>query len=427
MLQPTAPLATPRQLTLEHMEVFISQEAQHHVAQCNDLILHSHFQPVYSLAHQRTVGYEALVRPFHADGKPVAPLALFPRSEPLEKTVFIDRLCRTLHVRNFSALADDKSWLFLNLNPQVTIHGKQFGSFFHQLLQQHDISPSRVVIEILEEQINDEKLLAESISYYRDMGCLIAIDDFGVGHSNFDRIWRIAPHIVKLDRSMILQAASNRSVQRVLPNLVNLIHQSGSLVLLEGIETEQQAMIALQSDIDFVQGFYFARPDSRLPTEAFHPTISNLFNILRQQDQINSEVRQFQLARHTNRFYDASIRIRSGDAPESALQSLLALPDVFRCYLLDGQGRQVGQNVTADTMIATEDPRFAPLQDARNAIWARRHYYQEALAEPGRTRISKPYLSITGGNLCVTLSIAISTPEGLRVLCSDILWREDER
>src|SRR5690606_3189599 len=89
---------------------------------------------------------------------------------------------------------------------------------------------------------------------------LVAIDDFGAGESNFERVWRLRPDIVKLDRAMITEAAQNPLVQRILPGIVSLVHEAGALVVMEGIETERQALIALKSDVDFVQGFYFLRP-----------------------------------------------------------------------------------------------------------------------------------------------------------------------
>jgi EAL domain-containing protein (putative c-di-GMP-specific phosphodiesterase class I) len=412
-------------LTLDFMEAFIAREETHFAANHSPLRLESHFQPIYSLAHQRTVGFEALIRPYLPNGEPISPIALFSDIKTLADTVFLDRLCRTLHVRNFARQADDSTWLFLNINPLVMTHGKKYGAFFSRLLQRYGIPPHRVVVEILEEQIDDETLLAESIRYYRNMGCLIAIDDFGVGQSNFDRIWRLAPHIVKLDKSVIEQAASNRSVGRVLPSLVSLIHQAGSLVLIEGVETAEQAMIAMQSDMDFVQGFYFARPACQLPKQTRHTGITALFETLRERDQYDEDTRQTRLATYTSCFFDASIGIRSGEEALSSLAAFLALPEVRRCYLLDELGKQVGHNFLPEGVAGPDDPRFTPLQDVSHAIWARRHYYREAVEEPGSIQISKPYLSISGGGMCITLSIAIGTPDGLRVLCGDIYSAAD--
>jgi EAL domain-containing protein (putative c-di-GMP-specific phosphodiesterase class I) len=413
-----------QQLTFDYLASFITPESNRYRAICEQVQMRSHFQPIYSLAHQRVVGYEALVRPSTTDDNPISPLELFAQADGLEQSVFIDRLCRTLHVSNFMQQADDTTWLFLNLNPSVTIHGIQYGAFFSEMLQHYGIPPHRVVIEILEGQISDEDKLAEAIAYYREMGCLIAIDDFGVGQSNFNRIWRLAPHIVKLDKTLIDHAANSSSVRRVLPELVSLIHQAGSLVLIEGVETEQQAMIALQSDIDFVQGYFFARPDKDLPTTNSIASINQLFTTLHKNYQQEELARKQKLATYSSVFFDAVMKTLDGDAPQQALQVFLDLPAVTCGYVIDEFGSQIGWNFASDNGLPAVDRRFAPLGDTRKANWSRRHYYQQAVSEPGLIQTSKPYLSITTGLMCLTLSVAINTAEGLRVLCGDIIWED---
>lgn len=148
-----------------------------------------------------------------------SPEVLFASASTLEDTVFLDRVCRTLHVRNFVRQANDSGWLFLNINPMVTMHGREFGAFFSQLLARYGIPPHRIVIEILEEPITDEVRLAESVCYYRDMGCLIAIDDFGIGHSNFDRITPYCTAYRQTGSQHYRTGCHNKTVQRVLPGL----------------------------------------------------------------------------------------------------------------------------------------------------------------------------------------------------------------
>jgi len=106
------------------------------------------------------------------------------------------------------------------------------------------------------------------------------------------------------------------------------------------------------------------------------------------------------------------------------LQTFLQLPNVDRCYLLNQDGVQLGDNLSSLMTTAVYDLRFEPLKDATNAVWIRRNYFQKALREPEVLQVSSPYLSITGGNLCVTLSIAIAHLEGAVILCGDIQWTD---
>lgn len=392
----------------------------------NDQRLMSHFQPIFSLVHKRPVGYEALLRAQDQTGNNISPLAVFNMVQDEEEAVFLDRLCRNLHLRNFMRMDNDNSWIFLNVNPQVTVGGKRYGAYFGELLARYKIPPHRIVIEILESDIHDESLLADAVEYYKNLGCLVAIDDFGAGHSNFDRIWRLTPQIVKLDRSMIVQAAGNLNVKRVLPNLVSLLHESGSLVLMEGIETEEEALITMDSGIDFVQGYFFGKPKNIL----FNPgqdieVLPHLCESFKNFTQQNSKIYHFEINTYARKFQQTAMLIENGVTVERACAELLKLAKVERCFLLNNEGKQIGSNLTSPNLNTWKDPRFNPLEDARNANWSRRPYFRRAVANPGEVQVSRPYLSIAGAKMCVTLSILINSGQDKQILCFDLDWNEN--
>lgn len=389
------------------------------------LSLYSYFQPIFSLAHKRPVGYEALLRARDLSGSNVSPLEIFGRERSETDTTFLDRLCRNLHLRNFLPMADDTSWLFLNINPEVTVKGKQYGAFFAEFLELYRMPGSRVVVEILEGAINDEVMLTEAVAYYKALGCLVAIDDFGAGHSNFDRIWRLSPQIVKLDRSMIVQAAGNQNVRRVLPNLVNLIHESGSLSLMEGIETEQEAMIAMDSGIDFVQGYYFGRPEKLIPAGSqLSDLLPGLCDRFKAFSEDESKRYHDKLKHYVSEFRQSARFIKESIGMECACNDFFARPRIKRCFLLNQEGGQIGPSLISPLHSGSNDPRFAPLLEARDANWSRRHYFRRAISNPEEVQISRPYLSITDARMCVTLSVAVNTRQGVQVFCCDMDWNE---
>ena len=415
----------PIRLTLDYIEPFIQFQDPYVIGRFKGIQIDSGFQPIFSLAHRRAVGFEALLRPRTADGTPLSPVAVFNMAQTEEENVFLDRLCRIVHLRNFLAQPDEVNWLFLNINPVVTVYGSRHGSFFTELLNRYQISPHRVVIEILEGQIHDEGLLTDAVMFFKELGCLVAIDDFGAGHSNFDRIWRIQPHIVKLDRSIIAQAALNPSVRRVIPNLVNLIHEAGSLSLMEGVETEEEALIAIDSDIDFVQGYYFARPAKLLPPENLsRGTIDDLCKKSTIASQIELGIYKNKLHAYQEAFQVFLHKFKEGLEVIDACQKFLSQPGAERCYLLDKDGRQLGRNFVSFTAPSLSDPRFSPLAESSDARWERRHYFRRAINQPGTIQISRPYLSIAGGNMCVTLSVAVLTEKEMIVLCGDLMWSD---
>lgn len=105
-------------------------------------------------------------------------------------------------------------------------------------------------------------------------------------------------------------------------------------------------------------------------------------------------------------------------------QHLLQLPRVERVYVLDGNGRQIGMSVPGKSCRTWRDARYAPLQDSAGAIWARRHYFRRAMGNPGEIQVTRPYLSLTGAAICITLSVAVFNGDLPVVLCGDLDWPE---
>ena len=224
-----------------------------------DIDLHSSFQPIFSISHRRPVGFEGLIRCQDKQGNQPSPLELLAIPNNSQDKLSLDRLCRQLHMQNFSRQPNGEAWLFLNLNLQCLVDQRPDAGFMKELFSHTGLPPHRIVIEILESEIQDRNYLKDLISHFRGLGCLIAVDDFGAGHSNFDRIWDLAPDIVKIDRTMIYRASQSIRVERILTGIVSLIHEAGSLVIIEGVETERESLVAIATNADMVQGYYFGK------------------------------------------------------------------------------------------------------------------------------------------------------------------------
>ncbi|HWA12355.1 MAG TPA: EAL domain-containing protein [Burkholderiales bacterium] len=394
-------------------------------AQYAGLRLTSHFQPIFSVAHSRVVGHEALMRADDPEGRPVPPLEVFGRSGDFSSTLLLDRLSRAVHLRNFQAQDRTGGWLFLNVNAEVFLQSMDHDDFFGELLQATGFPPHRVVTEVLEQGVLDEVRLAEAVQYFRSKGFLIALDDFGAGHSNFDRIWSLQPDIVKLDRSMIARAGANLRIRRMMPVMVSLLHEAGSLVLMEGVETESEALIAMDADADFVQGYYFARPGARLQEgDANRELFDRLWLDFKEVTLPEVSGQKQEIGPYRNAIGYAASLLESGIPLAQAAGGFLQLPGAERCFLLDGEGRQIGQNIINDRHPPAVDPRYAPLVNADGANWSRRYYFRRALDHPGKVQVTRPYLSLTGANQCITVSIGTHLNGEMLVLCGDVNWRD---
>jgi EAL domain-containing protein (putative c-di-GMP-specific phosphodiesterase class I) len=380
------------------------------------------FQPVFSVSHRRAIGYHASLRARDATREHVPSHEVFVQAARQGDLLELGRLAESLHLNNFRALEKKDEWLFLSLTP-VALTDTSYGDALVASLKTLGLAPQRVVLEVPEQAGGETKRFTEIVDNLRRAGFLIALDGFGVKHSNIDRVWALQPDIVTLDRCILQQATEHSHIERVLPGLVSLLHESGQLVLMGGLATEREALIALECNVDFVQGNYLAPPsvDAVSPRQTA-VTLDKLTSVLRERIATRAADEQARLAPYVAALESGAQRLAAGESVEQASAAMLAVGQTARCFLLDDAGRQIGDNVVAPERKKRRANRFAPLQHSEGASWERRPYFTSAVHAPGRVQFTPPYLSINDAQLCVTASIAARVNERLMVLCADIDW-----
>ncbi|RZU02904.1 EAL domain-containing protein [Rivibacter subsaxonicus] len=397
------------------------------VAEDAGLLLRSHFQPIFSLSHGRVVGHEALLRATDASGRAVAPPQYF-GCESFETLLWRDRLARSVHAANYLRMAQPHQRLFLNLHPQVFLRAAQLEAdgFQEQWFEHFGLRGEQLVIEVLEDALGDAHDFDAAVEYTRRRGCLIALDDFGAGHSNFDRVWRLRPEIVKLDRSLVARAARERQAFRIVSQMVSLLHECGALVLMEGVETEVEAYVAIDTDVDLVQGRHFADSGSRLAADAeATAVISRAWAAFERRWRDDRDWRVTRIRPYRDGLLAGAALLGAGQPLAVAAAQLLALPQTQICYLLDESGRQMGLGVRAP-----EAPEYSrsmvPVEANDGARWSRRAYYRRAIDAVGKVQVTRPYRTVDGLHQCVTGSIAfpvqVDGQQQLRVLCVDVAY-----
>jgi len=199
---------------LSHLLSHLEGSGGQTVGRLGDLTLSSHFQPIYSLSHARVIGHEALLRARDGTGRPVPPPEVFQSCRTATRLAACDTLSRFVHLRNFVAQEPLSQWVFLNIHPAVfqRLAGQSDGGAQHlrDVSELFGVPGERMVLEVLEAEVSDLNAMEDAMAAVRRHGCLIAIDDFGAGQSNFDRVWRLQPDIVKLDRGLVARAAKDR-------------------------------------------------------------------------------------------------------------------------------------------------------------------------------------------------------------------------
>jgi EAL domain-containing protein (putative c-di-GMP-specific phosphodiesterase class I) len=229
--------------------------------------LSTHFQPVYSVERGGCVGYEALVRAVSLRGGTLDCDRLF-AEVPKERGLLLDWVCRALHLRNFATVDAGNRILFVNVDPRAAVEDAEAAHAFANLVRYYGLATDRLCVEILQNDCHDEGLLQEAVCAYREFGAMIAMDDYGVGRSNLDRVIALRPDIVKVDRSLLANAVGNAKARAMLPLVVQMLRHAGCKAGVEGVESATEALLAIEAGADFLQGNYFAPPAPALPDES---------------------------------------------------------------------------------------------------------------------------------------------------------------
>ncbi|MDR2876392.1 MAG: EAL domain-containing protein [Methylobacillus sp.] len=224
------------------------------------LQLRSVFQPIIDATTDTPLGYEALLRPSIGGLEEINPAFAFSFADDQGQLIKFDRIARMLHTLNSLRLPASGALLFFNAHPKKLINVNAHGQAFERILHAHSVPTYKVVVEIAESAIETDKPLIEAVENYRNRGYHIAFDDAGGHHSNFDRLWKLSPDYVKLDRNLIHEAERNAKVRRMFPKLLEVIQELGARPVIQGIETETQHKIALDAGATLLQGYRLGKP-----------------------------------------------------------------------------------------------------------------------------------------------------------------------
>jgi EAL domain-containing protein (putative c-di-GMP-specific phosphodiesterase class I) len=391
-----------------------------------------HFQPIVSVRHRSVFGLEALARGVAIGRNLIAPSALFWLAEREGAMTELLDACLRQTVHNFRPLADrvPELTLFLNL-PVEDTEAVRLIALLEELTATSRPSRFNVAIEVLEAEIADMGRYQSWIAELRARGYLIVLDDVGTGHSNLDRVPLIRPDVLKIDRTLIANVDKDAHKQGTVKTLVDLSRTIGALVIAEGIETESEALVALELGVDLLQGFFIERPRQYDTTDP---------------DPLAGAVTSADTLAHRFRGY-ISGKIHERRTQHQQFQMILddLLHELTRypVHEFDGLlGRAIGQYANVESIYVLDQTGTQITTTAWNSCVSRRldsfpfrssckgtdHslkdycYLLHDIELPKYT--TDPYVSLVGGNLIRTISAGFTGMDGHHcVLCLDVLCR----
>jgi len=137
-----------------------------------------------------------------------------------------------------------------------------FPSFLADELRESRIDPRRVQLEITETAvIRDLDQACSNIREARQLGCRIALDDFGAGLSSFSYLKAFEPDCIKIDGALIPNVVDPENVEtQIVRSIISLAHRLGIEVVAEHVSSSAILAALHALGIDKVQGFELGRP-----------------------------------------------------------------------------------------------------------------------------------------------------------------------
>lgn len=237
------------------------QERLHWLSCVSRAILHDRVlvygQPVVKAHTHELCSYECLVR-IEENGQLMLPGQFLP---VIEGTHLYNRLSRQMIKLTFDLMRDRTEWFSINLSAQDFMSEETLVVIEQGISSISD--PSRVGLEVLEnEKIKDYAHMIQVCNRFRQLGASIMIDDFGSGYSNIDEILKLEPQIIKLDGSLIRHIDHDQKQRKITQQLVNLCQVLEAKTIAEFVHNEAVMKISEDMGINYLQGFYFAQPQS---------------------------------------------------------------------------------------------------------------------------------------------------------------------
>ncbi|HCH24890.1 MAG TPA: hypothetical protein DE179_11420 [Oceanospirillaceae bacterium] len=220
-----------------------------------------YLQPIMHLESGAICDFEALIRWPHK-GVVLSPNVFVEQALQRPINRLFQALCNKQLVAIFTRMQTHYSNCYLTMNaPAHFFYSKSSVMSFIKLMQRHQVSTNRLVIELLEsDPILNHANVINNIEMLRKLGIRIALDDFGKEHSNMDRMKDFPVDIVKIDRCFAENLAQDRRSQAIIKAIIAMGKSLHFSVVAEGAETAQQVGILKQLGITHCQGYYLGRP-----------------------------------------------------------------------------------------------------------------------------------------------------------------------
>jgi len=230
-----------------------------------ELLLNDQIEPYYQAIQNISTGkitkYEVLARGIIGDE------VILPKHfvQPAKKLGIQSAITKTIIAKSFKYFQNKEVSFSINLTER-DLSEEYLNEFLKEKLQLYSIDAQRVTFEILESVVIDQnfKVISEQIVQLKEMGFKIAIDDFGIENSNFNRLLEMNADIIKIDGAFVGDMKENEKMCLIVKTIVDLAKSLGIETVAEFVKDEYTYNRVKDLGIDYAQGYYIGKPEARI-------------------------------------------------------------------------------------------------------------------------------------------------------------------
>jgi len=217
----------------------------------------AYFQPIIETNSQEIYKYEALIRYIDDNDKPVSPLQFL---EIARKAKLYPKVIRVMINEAINLIHKKNKRVAVNISFDDISSHKTLNYVYAILEKNKDVS-HMLEFEILEsEEIKDFDAVISFITNVKKFGCVVGVDDFGAGYSNFNMLTHLDIDFVKIDGSLIKNIDKEKNQEIIVSTISNFSKQFGFKTVAEFVANESIFNKVKELNIDYAQGYYFGEP-----------------------------------------------------------------------------------------------------------------------------------------------------------------------
>lgn len=218
------------------------------------------YQPIIELSSGKIIKYECLARLIETDGNIISPHEFLPIANKIR---LYDEVTRLIITHAFKRFHNTNIDFTINLSINDILNPKT-QDFIFSMIDQFNVS-SQITFEILETQeLKNDKMVIKFIETIQAMNGSIAIDDFGSGFSNFERMTRIKANFIKIDGSLIKNIDTDPNAKIVVETIINFANKLHMQVIAEFVHSKSVLSTINALGIRYGQGFFLGKPNPDL-------------------------------------------------------------------------------------------------------------------------------------------------------------------